>query len=323
MPEVSVVIGAYNCGRTIQETVYSVINQTFEDWELVIVDDGSSDDTYEKIKNIHDSRIKIIRLDKNSGLPAVSRNIAIQASTGEFVAFLDHDDIWHKEKLKKQLIHFRELKIVGVASNAVLISDNPYYRECNLAGSKRGYADYEYKDLLNRNFIITSSLIVRRQVLDKSGFFDESKDLFCIEDWDLWLKMARHGLFRVLKDPLLFYLVSRKRGDQCWIISKNCFKVLEKQASLGYVKNNDIKEPTALIYLAIARNLLEFDQKQSREYYVKALKATSNMRRKIKSYVGMMLSFSPPHLMKTMLLIMYKTEQMLRSIKSCYCKGTI
>ena len=79
-PEISIIIGAYNCERTILEAVRSVIDQTFSDWELIIVDDYSSDNTIEKLKIIHDDRIKIIKLNKNSVLTAIPRNVGIKAS---------------------------------------------------------------------------------------------------------------------------------------------------------------------------------------------------------------------------------------------------
>ncbi len=317
-PKVSIVIGAYNCERTIQETVYSVINQTFKDWELIVVDDCSNDNTVEElkaIKAIDDCRISIIRTNENSGLPAVARNIGIKISKGEFIAFLDHDDIWFKQKLATQLPYFQSPKIIGVASDAALIAETPYYRKINWGRSKLGHIDYQYKDILTHNPIITSSLVVRREALEAAGLFDEDRDLFCIEDWELWLKMARFGLFRVLEKPLLSYRVSRKRSAKAAIISTNCLKILEKQVNLGYVEDKDIREPKVLVYLAIARNLLEFDQQQSRKYYFKALKATSNLRRKIKSCTGILISFFPPCFKKTTLLVLYKTDLILCSLK--------
>jgi len=314
-PKVSIIIGAYNCEKTIQETVYSVINQTFKDWELIIVDDCSNDHTIEKLKAIDDGRINIIKTNKNSGLPAVARNIGIKISKGEFIAFLDHDDVWSKQKLATQLPYFQSPEIIGVASDATLIAETPYYRKVSWGRSKLGYIDYQYKAILAHNPIITSSLVVRKQALEITGLFDEDKDLFCIEDWELWLRMTRVGSFRILEEPLLSYRVSRKRGVRAAIISKNCLKVLEKQVNLGYVGNKDVVEPKASIYLAIARNLLEFDQQQSRKYYLEALKTTSSIRRKIKSCLGALISFLPFYLKKIILLILYKTDWIIGGLK--------
>ena len=311
---VSVIMPTYNHAKFIGKAIDSVLNQTYQNLELIVIDNYSEDDTEKIVASYKDNRIIYLKF-RNNGIIATSRNHGIKHSHGDYIAFLDSDDLWHKQKLEKQLPHFGTPEIIGVASNAILVSETPYYRKDNLARSKRGYADYKYRDILNRNRIMTSSLIVRRDTLDRTGLFDEDKVFSFIEDWELWLRMARHGSFRVLENPLLTYLVSRKRGYQTSIISKNCLKILKKQVNLGYVKYDDIIESRALIYLAIARNLLEFDQIQSRKYYMEALKTTSNIRRKVKSCVGLLLTFVPSCLRKTTLLILYKADWILCSIK--------
>ena len=311
---ISIIIPAYNSEKYIAATIESVIKQTYKNWEMFIVDDDSTDGTENIIKNFKDTRIKYNKIP-HSGCPAVTRNFGINRSKGEYIAFLDSDDIWYKQKLEKQLPHLQSPKIIGVASNATLIVETPYYRKINLAKSKLGYVDYQYRDILNRSPIITSSLIVRRETLERAGLFDENRDFCFIEDWELWLRMAKYGLFRVLKEPLLSYRVSRKRGDRASIISKNCLKILEKQINLGYVEYDDIREPRASVYLAIARNLLEFDQRQSRKYYMEALKTTSSIRRKIKGWIGILISFPPLSLRKIILLILYRADRILYNLK--------
>lgn len=315
LPKVSIIIGAYNCERTILETVYSVIDQTFKDWELIIVDDCSSDGTLEKLKAVDDSRVNVIKLNKNSGLPAAARNRGIKASSGEFIAFIDHDDIWQKKKLETQLPHFQSPEIVGVSSDAVFITETPYYRQIKFGRSKAGYIDYNYIDILKANPIFTSSLIVRKQTIETTGLFDEGRDLFCIEDWDLWLRMARHGLFRVLEEPLLVYRVSCKSERRASEISKTCLGLLDKQVKLAYVKQDDIREPKVVVYLATARSLLEFDRHQSRRYYREAIANTSSLKRKAKGYVGVLVSFMPVYLIKASILLLYKADKILYILK--------
>ena len=311
---VSVIMPTYNHEKFIVKAIESVLNQTYKTFELIIIDNYSEDDTEKIVASYIDDRIIYLKF-RNNGIIAASRNHGIKHSHGEYIAFLDSDDFWHKQKLEKQLAHFGTPEIIGVASKAVLISDTPYYRKDNLARSKRGYVDYNYRDILNRNRIITSSLIVRRETFDPSGLFDEDKAFSFIEDYELWLRMARYGSFRVLESPLLTYLVSRKRGYESSIISKNCLKILEKQVNLGYVKYDDIIEPKVRVYLAIARNLLEFDQPQSRKYYMRALKTTSNIAGKIKGCAGLVVSFLPPYLRKITLLVLYKADWILCSMK--------
>ena len=314
-PLVSVIMPTYNHGKFVGRATESVLNQTYQNFELIIIDNFSEDDTEKIVVSYKDDRIIYLRF-RNNGIIAASRNHGIRHSHGGYIAFLDSDDLWHKEKLEKQLPHFRIPKIIGVASNALPESETPYYRNINLARSKFGYVDYKYRDILNRNRIFTSSLIIRRDTLDRAGQFDEDKSFSFIEDWELWLRMARYGSFRVLESSLLTYHFSCKRGYQSSVISKNCLLIIEKQMNLGYVRYDDIIEPKALIYLDIARNLLEFDQPQSRKYYMQALKTTSNILSKIKACAGIMLVFIPSHLRKIILLILYKTDWILCSIKA-------
>lgn len=99
---ISIIMPTYNCAKFIKETIQSVINQTYENWELVIVDDCSNDNTEEIVANFNDKRIKYHRLEKNSGA-AVARTTAMKMATGNYMAFLDSDDLWKKDKLEKQL----------------------------------------------------------------------------------------------------------------------------------------------------------------------------------------------------------------------------
>lgn len=99
---ISIITPTYNCAKYIKETINSVINQTYTNWEMIIVDDASNDNTEEIVKAIKDERIKYIRLKKNSGA-ATARNIAMENAHGKYMAFLDSDDIWKEDKLEKQV----------------------------------------------------------------------------------------------------------------------------------------------------------------------------------------------------------------------------
>lgn len=108
---VSIIMPAFNAEKYIGESIQSVMNQTFSNWELIIADDKSTDNTIEKIKQFNDSRIRVIELSKNSGA-AVARNKAIERAKGSYLAFLDSDDLWHPEKLEKQLAFMLENNIL-------------------------------------------------------------------------------------------------------------------------------------------------------------------------------------------------------------------
>lgn len=314
-PLISVILPTYNHGQFLRKAIESVLDQTYKNVELIIVDNYSKDNTEEIVKTFANDRVKYYKF-RNNGVIAASRNHGIKHSCGEYVAFLDSDDVWHTQKIEKQLPHFEAPGIVGVASEAKLVAETPYYRKKKFGRSKFKYVTYEYKDILNGSQIFTSSVIVRKEMLERVGLFNEDKDLFAIEDWDLWLKMSKYGSFRILKQPLLDYLVSRKRGERAAEISKNSLKILDKQVELDHLSDKDITEPRVVIYLNIARNLLEFDRPQSRSYYRRALKETSNVRRKAKSLLGISLTLLPSRFRKICLLILYKFDRALSSLKN-------
>ena len=104
---VSIIMPSYNTGKFIKETINSVLNQTYNNWELIIVDDCSTDDTEKIVNTIKDNRIKFLKNNTNSGA-AISRNRAIKEAKGKWIAFLDSDDLWKKEKIEKQIRFMKE-----------------------------------------------------------------------------------------------------------------------------------------------------------------------------------------------------------------------
>src|ERR1035437_7682203 len=126
--KISIIIPTYNCEKFIERAIESVLNQTFQDFEIIVVDDLSKDNTVSVVKDLQkkDSRIKLIELDKNSGGPALPKNKGFEVSTGEFVAYLDQDDEWLPNKLSEQVNVFTnsQNKNLGLVScGAFLIND--------------------------------------------------------------------------------------------------------------------------------------------------------------------------------------------------------
>lgn len=188
---VSVVIPTYNRGDLIAETIRSVLSQTYDAFELIIVDDGSTDNTGEVVKSFPDARIKYIKTN-NSGLPAAPRNRGYAESSGEFVAFLDSDDLWLENKLEKQVAAMRKDPSVGLV-----------YCKCEFFGSDyrgarifpgRGYSGCVFDFITRGNFVPTVSVLCRRVALETAGTFDESKKLRAFEDYELWIRIA--GAFK-------------------------------------------------------------------------------------------------------------------------------
>ncbi len=203
MPVISVVIPVYNGEKTIQTTIKSVLSQTFQDWELIIIDDGSQDKTLDIINKIQDPRIKIFSYP-NAGL-AASRNRGFSHSIGEFIAFLDADDLWTPDKLEAQLKALQDNPQAAVAySWCDCIDESGKFLRTSSHSNANGdvYAKLLLTDFLDNG----SNPLIRRQALAEVGEFDES--LPAAEDWDMWLRLAARYHFISVPAPQILYRVS-------------------------------------------------------------------------------------------------------------------
>lgn len=202
MPRVSVIIPTYNRADLVAEAIDSVLTQSYCDLEVIVVDDGSTDNTAEVIKQ-YGQRIRVVR-QQNAGEP-LARNAGIRVASGEFVCFLDSDDIWMPSKLVRQVeVLEREPDLAWVYSDAFVFygtNRQPAYLLSQACSQFDGAIGAR---LLLADFIPLSTLIVRRTVLDEVGWFAE---LPRGPDWDLWLRIAARYPVRRLADPLVGYRV--------------------------------------------------------------------------------------------------------------------
>ena len=200
MPEISVIIPVYNGDKTIRETIESVLNQTFSDFELLIINDGSQDTTLEIVSNIPDPRIKVFSYP-NAGLNA-SRNRGISLASGEYVSFIDADDIWTPDKLEAQL---KALKAEPQAAVAYSWTDwidekGQFLRRAN-HNSATGDV---FAKLLLADFVGSgSNPLIRKQAFAEVGNFDQS--LVGGQDWDMWLRLAARYPFTVVPSAQILY----------------------------------------------------------------------------------------------------------------------
>jgi glycosyltransferase involved in cell wall biosynthesis len=214
-PTVSVVMASKNYARYLPEAIDSVRVQTFADWELVIVDDGSTDDTPLAVKPfLADPRIRCVRSDKLGQIRA--KNLGVSLSRAPFIAFLDADDVWLPAKLEKQLARFRSNPETGVVYTLRSLIDgdgNPLPTR-SVATPPRGRV---FDRLFVQNFVCFSSAVVRREVLGHVGLLDSQWDLAI--DYDLWLRVAKHYSFDFVEEQLVRYRtghgnLSSKLGDR-------------------------------------------------------------------------------------------------------------
>lgn len=229
-PLVSIIIPTYNRAHIIGRAINSVRNQTYQKFEIIIVDDHSTDNTEKIIRKIKDPRIHFIRQNKNYG-PAVARNVGIKAAKGDFIAFLDSDDEWMPSKLEE------EMKILlNARSHIAFVSSN----SLRLIGNIKILARVKK----NRKFPIGNSLIstlFRRNVFNEIGFFD--KNLRCLEDWDMFIRITRKYGFLTINKQLTLIHSSQDN------LSKNKFFVMR---DLKYfLKKNSKKLSKKLKLLAV------------------------------------------------------------------------
>lgn len=181
---VSVVIAAYNAAPRIRATLESVLSQTSEPLEIIVVDDGSTDDTA-IVAQSYGSIVKCI-LEPHRGRP--DRDRGIREARGEFIAFVDADDTWHARKLELQLARIEETHRAWSICDAGWTGANHQILDASV------FMPVEDGDILERlflgNFIVASTPVVAKQVFNVAGYFDDSPGLLAGEDWDLWLRIA-------------------------------------------------------------------------------------------------------------------------------------
>jgi glycosyltransferase involved in cell wall biosynthesis len=210
LPRVSVITPAHNSAGTIAQTLRSVVAQTFGDWEAIVADDASSDDSAQLAASV-DPRVKVVRSDANLG-PAGARNLALEHATGELVAFLDADDRWLPEYLAKQVALFDEADAeprhprVGIVACDAWV-ERPDGTRIGRRSDEFGLPDgISLDDLLESNAIFISALCPRAAVDEVGGF---STECWGSEDHDLWLRLVeRHYRVVVNAEPLAVYRVA-------------------------------------------------------------------------------------------------------------------
>jgi glycosyltransferase involved in cell wall biosynthesis len=209
-PSVSVVIAAYNMAQYVEQAVRSVLAQTCEDLEVIVVDDGSTDGTAQVMDAFAgDHRVRLVR-QQNLGQPK-AKNAGIRAARGAFIAFCDADDLWDPRKLERQMPAFADPD-VGVVYSRTMMIDGAGRQTGETSGD--GPSGYVLPQLFVRNFVPFGTAVVRRSILDACGMFDESLAMGI--DWDLWLRVARTWKFVLVAEPLYLYRVWPGQMSKNW-----------------------------------------------------------------------------------------------------------
>ena len=265
---ISVIMPTYNRSRLIPRAIKSVLDQDFTKFELIVVSDGSTDQTADVVRSFSDKRIRFIEKAENHGAPT-ARNTAIKASQGRYIAFLDDDDEWLPQKLDKQVKVFEKVSTnTGVVYTAYWYERNG---KKNLMpnGVKKPSGNI-HDQLLSGNFVTTSAAMVRREGFDQVGLFDE--DMPRLQDWELFIRMSRTYFFEYIDEPML---VLHRQKNSISTDKTALINALEKIVSKHH--NNFKNKPFVLVknYLIIGV-LLSISGKirKGLNFYCKAILAS-------------------------------------------------
>ena len=288
-PSVSIILPTYNrYGYFLERAVQSVIRQSYKNWELIVVDNNSSDGTLKYLKSIKNNNISILSIN-NDGNIARSRNLGIKNASGDFIAFLDSDDFWEKDKLLSSISFFnKNHEYVGVCHSEYWLSDD--IKNVKNYGPE---SNYKFDKLLTRgNCISLSAVILQKKCLKDVGYFSEDVDIITAEDYDLWLKISKLGKkigfltdilgnfqlhstsesSNIIRNTKAVSKVLNKHINQkdiglyaqaqanCWTIAGKCF-YKEKQirnAFMAYCKALQFKKINPKVYIFILLLLIPY-----------------------------------------------------------------
>ena len=266
MPKVSVIIPTYNRKDYLSNSVGSVLEQTFQDFELIISDDASTDSTRQYVESLSDPRIIYIFNETNRGV-AETRNNALKIARGKYVAFLDDDDEWLPEKLRMQveLIERKPLRVGAIYTGVTTFDVNRNHLTSVSVPEFRGNI---LNDLLTDNFLATSSILIRKSSFDRVGFFDT--EFKGISDFDMWIRIAGDFDFDYIKDPLVKHQVHDLRITENYEAVISGLKLLLSKHNKLYAKHKKAQSSYKLkLGIFYCYNN---DTKEGRRYFIEAIK---------------------------------------------------
>ncbi|MGB3209616.1 MAG: glycosyltransferase [Desulforhopalus sp.] len=286
IPQVSIVVTCYNYGQFVTECLDSVQNQSFSDFEVLVVDDGSTDNSEEQILPfLKDKRFRYIQ-QKNGG-QANAKNRGINESKAELIAFLDADDKWALDKLDNQIQLFSRGEVGCVFSRAVHINTEgvqlPMAPPGRYLQPRRGkVTDFFIYD----NFIPFSSVIVRKKCFDSFGTFDESLAMGI--DWDLWLRFSTKHQFDYCEEPFLFYRVHSGQMSRNLLERIRCADRIVAKFNSDFpdaVSSKIMRDAAYYSYCLRGYVLRQYGLRYSLKYYWQAIILFPQRKR---AYVGLL-----------------------------------
>jgi len=203
-PFVSVVVTTYNRKKYLKQTIDSILNQTYDNFELIVVDNFSDYDVHAFIKSFGDNRIMLLQ-NKNNGMYVINRNLGLIKAQGDYIAFSDDDDWWIPTKLEKCLQCFHKDSTIGIVCSNEFIFINNNFSKNNYSLLQEIYKD-QYIDLeklfIGGNIISGSTVVIHKECFEEVGLYDESLRYLYTEDYHLWLRMSAKFPIFFICEPL-------------------------------------------------------------------------------------------------------------------------
>ena len=283
---VSVIVTTYNRKELLKETIDSIVNQTYKNFELIVVDNFSNYDFLAHVEYFDDDRIKAFQ-NQNNGVIAVNRNYGMKKAKGEYIAFCDDDDFWEQNKLEEQLKYFKNDNLIGVGSNLKLINSESSIIEERKKDENR---------LLGLNEIVFESVPLSSLIIKNIGLlFDESTSFIAVEDFDLQINLVSQSKKPILclSKPLTYYRVDSQNKSSGLQQKINCLNVIDKyDKELNSGTKNKLRQ---LINYRIGKKYLLLSKYiEARKHFIKSLKIVSFSNRKIiKSFFLFIITFFP------------------------------
>jgi len=289
---VSVIIPTYNSAKYIKEALESVFHQSYANCEIIVIDDGSTDDTREVLKQYLD---RIVYIYKENGGPASARNKGLEVAKGGYIAFLDADDLWFPEKIACQVAKMQNDPDVGISfCSFQVINSNSCCNGKRVGSKNKRIGSRIYDKLLRGNFIVASSVMIRRSVVEKVGYFDPAGALKFVEDFDFWLRITRN--YKALYLPEIFgcYRIHQENSSVNDVSRLKVLKVLDKQLEFGTVSQKQINQAKADCYFHEGWYFIDKNPHHARECLKKAIRLCSgNFMIMMRSLGVLIFSYDP------------------------------
>ena len=314
MSKISIIIPTYNSANTIEETIASVQKQDFTDFELIIIDDGSQDNTIEVVQHVVEPRLKLFAYE-NGGV-AVARNRGIAKSTGEYISFLDADDLWSSDKLSKQFEALKKSAKAKVAySWTSFIDDQGKHL---FSGTRFGYEGNVYPQLIQTNFLTNASnILIQRDVLNLIQGFNPQ--LAYTADWDFYLRLAQNFEFVVVPKYQIFYRQSaNSMSSKIEPLKKESLALLDRVYQTTAVELETLKTKSySILYLYCAdlyRSKTCIDKQKN------LINAKQDLRTSIALYPQSLLNINTQRILVKLILLELSFSVPVLYLRRIWCK---